>query len=157
SIKLPCRFFLGTSSKRNHLGCCRHSQRASRIWRESAPAGYEPTNRSYLSALNPSVDRTHSRVPQLLVSVLLLWICASAQGPQSASLHGLIRDSEGHPIAHTLVELEKTDSRDTFQTRTDAQGSYTFTKVPHGVFHLYAMKDGYADADVPSLFLKPGE
>jgi len=72
-------------------------------------------------------------------------------------LHGLIRDSEGHPIAHTLVELEKTDSRDTFHTRTDAQGSYTFTKVPHGVFHLYAMKDGYADAEVPSLFLKPGE
>ena len=85
-------------------------------------------------------------------------MCAPAQAPlQSASLHGMIRDSEGHPIAHTLVALQKTDSRDSFQTQTDAQGSYTFAKVPDGSYHLRAMKDGYADAGIASLFLKPGD
>jgi tetratricopeptide (TPR) repeat protein len=99
-----------------------------------------------------------ARVPQLLASVLLLWICASAQGPSpSASLQGLIRDSEGHPIAHAVVEVQKTDSREKFRTQTDAQGSYTFTKMPDGVYYLHATKDGYADAEIPSLFLKPGE
>jgi tetratricopeptide (TPR) repeat protein len=72
-------------------------------------------------------------------------------------LHGLIRDSEGHPIAHTLVELRRTEPRDTFQTQTDAQGIYRFAKVPDGVYHLSAMKDGYANAEIPSLFLNPGE
>jgi len=99
-----------------------------------------------------------ARVPELLASVLLLWICASAQvSSPSASLQGLIRDSEGHPIAQTVVELQKTDSRENFRTQTDAQGSYSFTKMPDGVYHLHATKDGYTDAEIPSLFLKPGE
>jgi tetratricopeptide (TPR) repeat protein len=69
----------------------------------------------------------------------------------------MVRDSEGHPIDHTFVELQKAGSADNFQTQTDAHGSYTFAKLPDGVYHLRALKDGYADADMPALFLKPGE
>ena len=95
----------------------------------------------------------------MLVSVLLFCVCVLAQEPSpSASLHGLVRDSEGRPIAHTLVKLLKAAGSDgKFETQTDAQGSYTFTQVPDGVYHLHAMKDGYTDAEIPSLFLRPGD
>jgi len=69
----------------------------------------------------------------------------------------VIRDSHGSPIAQALLELQKRDSDENFQTRSDVQGRYTFAKVPDGVYRLRAAKAGYADAQIPSLFLKPGE
>src|SRR5262249_15829328 len=106
----------------------------------------------------PLRSRRLARIPHLWVSVLLLCLYAPTQAPlPSASLHGMIRDSEDHPIAQALVALQNTDSRDNFQTQTDAQESYTFAKVPNGLYHLDAMKEGYADAGIASLFLKPGD
>jgi tetratricopeptide (TPR) repeat protein len=99
-----------------------------------------------------------SRLVQLSVSVLSLCICAPAQEPsQSASLYGVVRDPDGRSIPLARVELKKADSHDNFQTQTDTRGSYIFSKVPGGVYQLRAIKEGYADSQIASLFLKPGE
>jgi tetratricopeptide (TPR) repeat protein len=87
---------------------------------------------------------------------LLFW---SLQGftQDAATLSGTVRDSEGKAVAQVSVVLQRKESRDSFQAKTDAEGRYLFAKLPDGVYPLRATKDGYADALIPSVFLKPGE
>ena len=53
--------------------------------------------------------------------------------------------------------MRKKDSMDNFLVHTDAQGNYTFTLLPGGVYSLQATKDGYAAAEVSAVFLRPRE
>ena len=87
---------------------------------------------------------------------VLFW---SLQGfaQDAATLSGTVRDSEGKAVAQVSVVVQRKDSHDSFQAKTDAQGRYLFAKLPDGVYPLRATKDGYADALIPSVFLKQGE
>jgi len=93
----------------------------------------------------------------LLCAVLLPLFALSQEQAAPASLHGIIRDSEGKPVAQAAVVLQRSDSPNDFRAQTDAQGGYNFVKVPDGVYVLRATKEGYANAQVPSVFLKPSE
>lgn len=93
----------------------------------------------------------------LALALLLAPLPAMAQAPPPASLHGTIRDSEGKPVERATVVLQNDGSHESFHSQTDAQGSYTFAKVPDGVYTLRATKVGYADGLIPSAYLKPGE
>jgi tetratricopeptide (TPR) repeat protein len=79
------------------------------------------------------------------------------QPAQLASVRGTIRDLQGNPVPQASVILQRNDSRDNIQAKTDAQGHFLLPKLPDGVYILRATKDGYADAQIPSVFLKPGE
>ena len=87
---------------------------------------------------------------------MLLW-SLQAFGQEPATLSGTVRDSDGKAIAQASVTLQRKDSRDSFQAKTDVQGGYQFTKLPDGLYRLQAAKNGYADAVIPSLFFRPGE
>lgn len=81
---------------------------------------------------------------------------ALGQGPAgSASLRGTVRDSDGKPVAQATVALQRNDSPDTFHAESDAAGSYSFPEILDGVYVLHAAKDGYASAQISSVFLKP--
>jgi len=92
------------------------------------------------------------------VAVVFWSLQALGQGPdQLPTLRGTIRDSEGKAVAQASVTLQRNDSRDSFQEKTDAQGNYRFARFPDGVYRLGATKDGYDDALIPSVFFKPSE
>lgn len=92
------------------------------------------------------------------VAVLFWSLHAFGQEPpQSATLRGTIRDSEGIAVAQASVTLQRNDSRDSFQEKTDPQGNYRFARLPDGVYQLRAAKNGYSDALIPSVFFKPSE
>jgi tetratricopeptide (TPR) repeat protein len=78
------------------------------------------------------------------------------QSTQSASLHGVICDGDGKPVAQAFIRLQKKDSADNFTTHTDAQGSYSFTQLRDGVYSLRASKE-YAEAQVSAVLLRPQE
>lgn len=69
----------------------------------------------------------------------------------------MIRDVDGKPVAQVLVFLQKKDSADNLSARTDAQGSYSFIRLPSGTYTLRATKDGYTDAQLSSVFVRPRE
>ena len=96
---------------------------------------------------------------QLLhVSVLLASLCGfGQQSTELASLHGVIRDPEGKPVAQASILLKRKDSADNFTALTDATGSYCFSRLPDGVYSLRATKDGHAEAQVSAVFLRPQE
>src|ERR1700746_1051518 len=99
-----------------------------------------------------------SRRTLLAVSALLLSLSVLAQEPgQPTSLHGVVRDADGKAVAEASIRMRKKDSTDNFLVHTDAQGSYSFTQLPGGVYSLQAAKDGYAAAEVSAVFLRPRE
>jgi tetratricopeptide (TPR) repeat protein len=105
----------------------------------------------------PGFDRL-SRRTLLAVSALLLSLSGLAQEPgQPTSLHGVVRDADGKAVAEASILMRKRDSTDNFLVHTNAQGSYTFTLLPGGVYSLQATKDGYAAAEVSAVFLRPRE
>jgi tetratricopeptide (TPR) repeat protein len=98
--------------------------------------------------------------PLKLVSVAVLLVSLNGAGQQSAdlaSLHGVIRDGDGKPVAQTAVILQGKDAADRLNAETDSQGNYSFPGLPDGLYGLRASKNGYADAEISSVFLRPHE
>jgi tetratricopeptide (TPR) repeat protein len=97
-----------------------------------------------------------SRRSLTIVGAFLLSLSLLAQEPaQPISLHGVVRDADGKAVAEASILMRKKDSTDNFLVHTDAQGSYSFTQLPGGVYRLQATKDGYAAAEVSAVFLRP--
>jgi tetratricopeptide (TPR) repeat protein len=102
-------------------------------------------------------DRS-SRRTLLAASALLLSLSGLGQEPgPPTSLQGVVRDAAGKAVAEASILMRKKDSTDSFLVHTDAQGSYSFTLLPGGVYSLQATKDGYAVAEVSAVFLRPRE
>ena len=105
----------------------------------------------------PRFDRL-SRRALLAVSAFLFSLCGLGQEPgPPTSLQGVVRDAAGKAVAEASILMRKKDATDSFLVHTDAQGSYSFTRLPGGVYSLHATKDGYAAAEVPAVFLRPRE
>ncbi|HKV78239.1 MAG TPA: tetratricopeptide repeat protein [Candidatus Sulfotelmatobacter sp.] len=99
-----------------------------------------------------------SRRRLTIASAFLLSLTLMAQEPaQPTSLHGVVRDADGKAVAEASVLMRKKDSTDGFLVHTNAQGGYSFTQLPEGVYSLRATKEGYAAADVSAVFLRPRE
>src|SRR5215472_12511776 len=97
---------------------------------------------------------------KLMCAALLLCslhLIAGQESAQPASLRGRVRDAEGKLVSQAKVILQRNDSHDNFLVETDGQGNYIFPKLHDGVCMVRAAKDGYADARIPSLLLKPSE
>jgi tetratricopeptide (TPR) repeat protein len=98
--------------------------------------------------------------PLNLVSITLLLVSLNGAGQQAAdlgTLHGVIRDAEGKPVAQTAILLQRKGSGDSLNTQTDSQGHYSFKGLSDGVYSLRGSKTGYADAEISSVFLRPHE
>ena len=152
-------------SRNSHLGWNAEAE----ISREAAQE-YSPRRKPWVSSATcPSpegakeefahrLSRSPVRATIIFITALVLSMGALGQAPAApANLHGLIRDSAGKPIAQSTIVLKRIDSSADFHAQTDAQGSYTFPNVPEGIYTLQATKEGYAEAQVPSVFLKPSE
>lgn len=91
-------------------------------------------------------------------SVLILLAAAVySQAPQAASLRGTVRDEHGTAVSDATVELRARESKPILTVRTDQQGGYEFAALRDGVYTLRVAKNGYADAEVSSVFLAPKE
>ena len=98
--------------------------------------------------------------PLKLVGAVLLLVSLKGAGQQSAelaSLHGVIRDAGGRPVAQAGIVLQRKGYADRFNAQTDSQGNYRFPGLADGVYSLRASKIGYADAEISSVFLRPHE
>ena len=92
------------------------------------------------------------------MSAFLLSLSVLAQEPaQPTGLHGVVRDADGKAVAEASILMREKDSTDSFLVHTDAQGEYSFTQLPEGVYALQATKEGYAAAEVSAVFLRPRE
>lgn len=105
----------------------------------------------------------HSRLTRLVPAFFLIFFfsvtAAFAQGQQAgeSTLHGIVRDSQGKPVAAASVHLQSKDGTQKLMTHADAQGSYSFAALHEGVYSLRVGMAGYGDAEVTALFLSRKE
>jgi tetratricopeptide (TPR) repeat protein len=94
----------------------------------------------------------------LLVSLNLVSLNGVGQQPADlASLHGVVRDADGRPVAQTAILLHRKSSADSLNSQTDSQGNYSFQGLSDGMYSLRGSKTGYADTEISSVFLRPHE
>ena len=73
------------------------------------------------------------------------------------SVQGVVRDSNGHPLAAVSVFLQIDAGTEPVTVRTDESGGFRFTELRDGVYTLYAEKAGFAKSTSDRWDLKPGE
>ncbi len=80
-------------------------------------------------------------VPLILVALALMaWPVSAAAQQQGATISGTIAQGEGgQPMAGALVVIDELR----LETRTDAEGHYTFQGVPPGSYHVGVRAEGY--------------
>ncbi|HLW84714.1 MAG TPA: carboxypeptidase regulatory-like domain-containing protein [Candidatus Sulfotelmatobacter sp.] len=100
---------------------------------------------------------THARaVTCLLLASQFVFASLKAQTPSSlasATLHGIVRDAHGPPVAAATVSLRSEDGTRVITTHTDSQGGYDFSAVPQGTYTLRAEMAGYRAATLSSVVL----
>jgi hypothetical protein len=91
-----------------------------------------------------------------ILALVLLFTAASgwAQGGNSGSIEGVVKDSSGGVVANATVEISYSVSGYSRTTTTGSDGSFRFTNVPFNTYHLVVSAAGFAsytlDVDVRS-------
>jgi tetratricopeptide (TPR) repeat protein len=91
------------------------------------------------------------------LAALVLWTLLPLYSQDSASLRGTIRDAQGKALAGVSIQLRAKDASSAQVVHSDGQGAYSFAALPSRVYALRAELAGYADAEMPALFLGPKE
>jgi tetratricopeptide (TPR) repeat protein len=72
---------------------------------------------------------------------------------ESATLQGVVRDSQGHPLAAATVFLHVRSETRAINTRTDSEGIYHFAGLSPGSYALRAEMVGYSEASFSQIVL----
>lgn len=95
--------------------------------------------------------------PALLIFIFTFLFPLSLRSQDAASLRGVIRDSQGKPVADATVRLQLKEGTETQTAHSDSQGNYTFGAFSGGVYVLKAEKEGYSVVEISSVFFGPRE
>src|SRR5690242_8354432 len=94
----------------------------------------------------------------LAESSVLVLVSEAQSAPSStaATLQILVRDSQGHPLAHAALQLEPQGATQKLVGQTDTHGQYHFTKLRPGSYMLRAEMAGYAAASCGPFVVQAG-
>jgi Carboxypeptidase regulatory-like domain len=91
----------------------------------------------------------------LVVSLFLFALGAFAQGGNSGSIEGAVKDPSGAAITNAVVEISDPVSGYMRSTNTASDGSFHFTNVPFNGYHMTVTATGFApyvqDVEVRAL------
>jgi tetratricopeptide (TPR) repeat protein len=76
---------------------------------------------------------------------------------ESATLQGVVRDSQGRPLAAAKVCLQISGGRQTLTAQTDSDGNYRFATLSPGDYTLRAEMVGHSETSFGPLALRPKE
>jgi hypothetical protein len=79
----------------------------------------------------------------LALSLFLFVLGASAQGGNSGSIEGVVKDASGGAIGNATVEISDVVSGFTRATTTAGDGSFRFTNVPFNGYHMTVTADKF--------------
>ncbi len=80
----------------------------------------------------------------LAISIFLFVLGASAQGGNSGSIDGVVKDSSGGAISNATVQIKDVISGYARATTTGGDGSFRFTNVPFNGYHMTVTAKGFA-------------
>ena len=102
------------------------------------------------------------RSATLTLMVALFVLCFVGHGisqaaPNSASIEGTVRNSQGAPVPAAMVHLQSKDGVQTLAALTDGKGSYRFSALRDGVYTLRVEMSGFADRISDIIVLQANE
>lgn len=83
----------------------------------------------------------------LLLALALMITLLPATANTTGSITGLLKDSQGTPVAGGKVTLVEKSTGKTIVITTNKKGSYTFLAVLPGTYTLHAEAPGFAAQD----------
>lgn len=92
-----------------------------------------------------------------LVLFFMLVSTMSLLAQQTATLSGMLTDSNKYPIERASVTLRNTGSNEIRQSLTDSTGRYTFTLLQAGTFEATGDKAGFKESTRPGINLAVGQ
>jgi hypothetical protein len=89
------------------------------------------------------------RLPSLLVIPLLVIAALPARATVFATVHGVVHDTQHHPIANARVTLRAIESAFALTAVTGSSGEFTLASAPLGDYHLSVEAEGFAISAQP--------
>jgi len=71
---------------------------------------------------------------------LLLW--AASSFAQITSLEGYVKGADGKPLEKAVINIDRTDIKGHYPTKTDKKGHYIYTGLPIGTYNISLVVDG---------------
>jgi len=93
----------------------------------------------------------------LLALLLLTLRLPSAHAQVSASIHGIVADASGAPVAQVAVRAKNLETGVVRTTNTDDVGRYLVLALPVGRYEVRISKSGFQDAVRSGIYLVVGE
>jgi hypothetical protein len=81
----------------------------------------------------------------------------SQVAPNSASIEGTVRNSQGAPVPAAMVHLQSKDGVQTLAALTDGKGSYRFSALPDVAYTVRVEMSGFADRISDIIVLRANE
>ena len=83
-----------------------------------------------------------------IVMLLAMLAASQAHGTIFGTVRGVVHDPQHRPVIDAAVTLKSASSEWTQTAQTDAEGTFTFTTVPVGDYHVEVNKSGFAVDDL---------
>ncbi|HUA64041.1 MAG TPA: carboxypeptidase regulatory-like domain-containing protein [Verrucomicrobiae bacterium] len=86
---------------------------------------------------------------------LLLW--AGSSFAQITSLEGYVKGADGKPLEKAVINIERTDIKGHYPTKTDKKGHYIYTGLPIGTYNITVLVDGKEADGIKGVKTSPGD
>src|ERR1039458_9498427 len=86
---------------------------------------------------------------------LLFWALTSSA--QITSLEGYVKGSDGKPVEKAVINIDRTDIKGHYPTKTDKKGHYIYTGLPIGTYNISLLVDGKEADSVKGVKTHPGD
>jgi len=86
---------------------------------------------------------------------LLLW--AASSFAQITSLEGYVKGPDGKPLEKAVINIDRTDIKGHYPTKTDKKGHYIYTGLPIGTYNITVLVDGKQVDGINGVKTSPGD
>ena len=96
-----------------------------------------------------------SASPTLLLPIALL--LSSAAFAQTTTIVGDVKGPDGKPLPNAQVQIQRTDIKANYKTKTDKKGHYVYAGLPIGTFNVSVEIDGKVADQVNGVRTRTGD
>jgi tetratricopeptide (TPR) repeat protein len=86
--------------------------------------------------------------------VLVLALTSLAQ---VTSIEGDVKGTDGQPLKGAVINIERTDIKGHYPTKTDKKGHYIYTGLPIGTYNVTLLVDGKEVDSIKGVRTRPGD
>jgi Carboxypeptidase regulatory-like domain len=94
----------------------------------------------------------------VLLALTAAWASTASPRPEArGTVEGVVTGvATGLALSNVEVKLSSADALWNIVRTTNAEGTFSFSGIPAGVYRLEAWQEGYVEATVGSVFVIPG-